>query len=127
MHQELEQKLLEDFPALYQDEGELTMAFGFECADGWFHIIYDLSSDIMKLAEEDGIATPKVAQVKEKFGALRCYLMGIGNEHIQQRISQAEELSLNTCEICGDAGKLRQGGWVRTLCEEHADKGGSAS
>jgi len=126
MHQELEQKLYEDFPELYRGRNkssrESLMCFGFSCGDGWFQIIYDLSADILAMVKEEGIAVPEVTQVKEKLGALRFYLGISRNEKIHQRISQAEELSLKTCEVCGAPGCTRPGVWIRTLCDEHANK-----
>jgi len=131
MHQDLTQKLYDDFPELYRGRNrsprESSMCYGFACDDGWFQIIYDMSADMMAIAQVENVAVPEVTQAKEKFGQLRFYLVDSGNDKIQQRIRQAEELSLNTCEICGAPGKRRHGPWVRTLCEEHADKDGSAS
>ena len=38
-------------------------------------------------------------------------------------IDEAEELSANTCEICGDPGKSdNTGNWILTLCEAHSAK-----
>jgi proline racemase len=34
----------------------------------------------------------------------------------------AEAMSAVTCEVCGNPGKLVGGGWVRTLCETHAEE-----
>ena len=126
MHQELEQKLYEDFPELYRgrhkSSRQSSMCYGFSCQDGWFQIIYDLSADIMAIVKEEGIDVPEVTQVKEKLGALRFYPGNSRNENIHQLISQAEERSLQTCEFCGAPGRRRPGGWIRTLCDEHAKK-----
>lgn len=59
------------------------------------------------------------SQVKEKFGTLRFYYDG-GDEYINGVVSFAENSSGHTCEECGKLGKIRHGGWVRTLCDEHA-------
>jgi hypothetical protein len=29
-----------------------------------------------------------------------------------------------TCEVCGQPGKRREGGWIKTLCDEHASAQG---
>lgn len=63
----------------------------------------------------------KVLQAKEKFGGLRYYtgpLSDLGHRFVQL----AEDLSLKTCEVCGAPGKTRPGGWIVTLCDEHARK-----
>lgn len=50
------------------------MYFGFDCGDGWFQLIYDLSAAIETIAQnmkDTGISEerlPSVFQVKEKFG-----------------------------------------------------------
>jgi len=127
MHQELEQKLYDDFPELYRGRNkslkESSMCFGFSCGDGWFQIIYDLSADIMAIVNEEGIAVPEVRQVKEKLGGFCFYLDGV-NEKINRRIMQATALSLETCEVCGAPGRKSSGVWIRTLCDEHASKEG---
>jgi len=131
MHQELTQKLYDDFPELYRGRNrsprESSMCYGFACDDGWFQIIYDLSADMMAIVKAEGLAVPEVTQVKEKLGGLRFYPRYGISEKIQQRIEEAEALSLKTCEICGAPGERRHGLWVRTLCDEHADKDGSVS
>jgi hypothetical protein len=58
-------------------------------------------------------------QVKEKFGTLNFYYTG-GDEYIRGLVSMTEFLSAVTCETCGAPGKLRRGGWLRTLCDTHA-------
>jgi len=122
MNQELTNKLYKDFPELFRGRGksmgESAMCFGFDCRDGWFQIIYDLSAEIMTLAEQAGIEAPEMVQVKEKFGGLRYYVDG-GNGAIFSCIQKAGDESMDVCEICGNAGKIRQGGWVQTLCDDH--------
>jgi len=56
-----------------------------------------------------------VSQVKEKYGTLRFYCTG--NNTIFQYTQWAEYLSSVICEECGKPGKLREGGWLRTLCD----------
>ena len=57
-------------------------------------------------------------QVKEKFGTLRFYYNG-GDEYISGLEHMADAMSAVTCEECGSPGVLRNGGWIRTLCENH--------
>lgn len=65
----------------------------------------------------------KVAQVKEKFGGLRFYYdNGDGNGYIDGLVSMAEAMSYVTCEVCGDSGKVRKNGYIRTLCDCHSGK-----
>lgn len=67
--------------------------------------------------------TPKVHwividQIKEKFGGLRFYYHG-GDDHIHGMTRMAEVWADTLCETCGNRGQRRDGGWVRTLCDEH--------
>lgn len=62
-------------------------------------------------------------QVKEKFGTLRFYYHG-GDEQIYGMVRMAESMSAVTCEECGTPGKIRNGGWIRTLCDHHAKEEG---
>lgn len=57
-------------------------------------------------------------QVKEKFGTLRFYYEG-GDDYVRGLVSMAESMSAVTCEVCGDAGRLRGRGWLYTACDEH--------
>jgi hypothetical protein len=59
-----------------------------------------------------------VLQVKEKWGGLRFYVSG--TTELLDFIDEMEARSLRICEVCGQPGKTREGGWVRTLCDEHA-------
>lgn len=58
-------------------------------------------------------------QVKEKFGGLRFYTHG-GNNVTDGMIRMAESWAIHTCEQCGNAGKPRNNGWIKTLCDKHA-------
>lgn len=60
---------------------------------------------------------PKAVQVKEKFASLRFYMNHYVKE-IEDLIDEAEEKCSKTCEECGRPGKLREGGWLKTLCDK---------
>jgi hypothetical protein len=61
-----------------------------------------------------------VDQVKEKYGGLRIYTSPYDVD-FDKIIEDIERRSFEICEECGEAGKLRGGGWYRTLCEAHAN------
>jgi hypothetical protein len=67
------------------------------------------------------IPTVVVDQVKEKFGTLRFYYSG-GDDHISGLVRMAEAMSSCICEECGSSGRIRGNGWVRTLCDAHAQE-----
>lgn len=62
-----------------------------------------------------------VEQVKEKFGTLRFYYRG-GDDVIDGMVRMAEAMTAITCEVCGSPGSQRGGGWIKTLCDQHADR-----
>jgi hypothetical protein len=66
----------------------------------------------------DAVEQVVALQVKEKYGTLRFYCHG-GDDYTQGVLDMAETLSSMTCERCGAPGQLRDGGWMRTLCEQH--------
>ena len=126
MKKELEDKLVRDFPLLYKEYGgsqyETCMAWGFECSDGWFALLYEASVKLEPLIEEYRKENPQeeylpcASQVKEKFGTLRFYL-STGTREMYAIVDEAEELSGKTCEVCGKEGKTGGTGWYRTLCD----------
>ena len=89
MKKENKDYLNKKFPYLY---GYIRF---FECDDGWFEIIYNLSEKIHEIDPH-----VQATQVKEKFGGLRFYT-NYGNEEINKVIREAESASLKTCEVCG--------------------------
>lgn len=65
-----------------------------------------------------------VNQVKEKYGTLRFYYSG-GDAYIDGLVAMAESMSEVTCEECGNPGRVRRGGWLRCLCDTHAQASGN--
>lgn len=128
MSPELDRKLVAKYPELYRDRyksmKQTAMCWGFDCGDGWFGIIDQLSADITNYCIAHNCDIPIATQVKEKFGGLRFYLGSIHKDcfdNIYNMIDEAEKLSYKTCETCGKAGILRGGSWLQTLCDEHAE------
>lgn len=113
-------KLCQEFPLLYGNN------FYFECGNGWFDLIYQLSKDIFSIVQhfeidkEKNINFPCVGQVKEKFGGLRFYMDYCHNlDLIAELISEAENESFKICEACGLPGKLITGNCWAVLCKDH--------
>lgn len=125
MNKNNEKALYDRFKTMYSGVDlpptESLMCFGFECGDGWFNIIWNLSEELEKLHPNI-----KATQVKEKYGTLRFYIAGVPHEvfdDIYMAIDQATLLSAKTCEECGAPGQLCHAGyWFRTLCPECAKK-----
>ena len=124
MNNSLEKLLVEKYPKIFQDRylppKESCMFWGFEHGDGWFHIIDSLCFDIQKYIDFKKDIVPQVvaSQVKEKFGTLRFYYYG-GDDVIDGMVSVAEKFSSVICENCGAPGKVRDIGYIKTLCDKH--------
>jgi hypothetical protein len=125
MKQELDKLLCEKYPKMMvnrnKDMMETCMCWGFECGDGWFNILDQLMGNIQhhidwKNRTEEVVAQVTLDQVKEKFGTLRFYYSG-GDDYISGLVSMAESMSAITCESCGNPGKQKGGGWIKTICE----------
>jgi hypothetical protein len=96
---------------------------GFCCGEGWWPILEALCGQIQhhinwKNKQSEVVPQVTVAQIKEKFGGLRFYYTG-GDEQIRGMVSMAESWAAHSCETCGSPGKSREGGWIKTLCDEH--------
>lgn len=93
---------------------------------GWYNLIYTLTNCIDRrlehLNKDGGNRKVVIAQIKEKFGGLRYYADGDVDEQMDGMIDFAESLSYTICEECGAPGKLRSGGWMRTLCDKHEEE-----
>ena len=136
MRKELDEELCRKYPEIFQNRnGDMrttAMCWGFECGDGWYNIIDAACAQIENHLEnqrrlhKDTKHIPMAviaSQVKEKYGTLRFYVWG-GDEYVDGIIDMAEAMSARTCETCGAPGKIRMGGWIRTLCDEHAKERG---
>ena len=135
MRKELDEALCAKYPDIFRnrhgDMRETAMCWGFECGDGWYNIIDTLCATIksreynlsIRVLDKEEYFPVIADQVKEKYGGLRFYYRG-GDDYIHGAASMAEYLSEVTCEKCGAPGKTRDGGWIRTLCDEHAKEQG---
>jgi hypothetical protein len=114
MKQDNEDYLKRVYPKIFPED-----FWGVECNDGWFNIINMLCRNIQShLNWKKEIPQVVVTQVKEKFGSLRFYYDG-GDEYVSGLVSMAEAMSEVTCEVCGEPGETRQGGWHKVLCDIH--------
>ena len=65
----------------------------------------------------------EILDIKEKWGGLRFYTGGT-SEATEDIIEAAEEESYTICEMCGEPGKPREGGWIKTLCDRCSEERG---
>ena len=101
------------------------MAFGFECNEGWYPIIFEAFDKIQELLDGKLLKYKdnfQVVQVKEKFATLRVYTFWETKE-IEDIIKEAQDKALVTCEACGQMGEERErNGWYKVLCNECYEK-----
>jgi len=108
MSPELEQKLIEKYPILFQDRNkpvtESCMYFGCEFSDGWYKLLDELCEYLTKLSKREDLLklnkeyhtkenhgfmyvkppTISFSQVKEKFGKMRIYWIGNGVDNWEE-------------------------------------------
>lgn len=127
MREELQEQLLKDFPLLYEkvDRFNKILGFYFECGDGWYPLIRELSEKIYPLilkgreVDDEYDCYPQASQVKEKYGALRFYMTSETDE-ISELIRAYQDRSENTCEVCGKLGSIDYNEkWLSARCDEH--------
>ena len=152
MTPELDQHIREKYPLIFSQPCEMSIGDGWFdiidalCANIQSHIDhvadqrkwtikwnnevndpdYDWStkSSFAKREERpipEPVAQVIASQIKEKFGTLRFYYHG-GDDYIRGLEAMADSMSARICEECSKPGKVRSGGWIRTLCDDHAQE-----
>lgn len=102
---------------MYSNKPKITSCDFFDVEVGWYSLIKNLIDELINLGWDK-----QVTQVKEKFGGLRFYING-GSDEIYNKITEAEKLSHETCELCGKKGELRTKiRWFTTLCDKHYEQ-----
>jgi len=147
MKTELENRLFEKYPRLFQqkalDMQQTCLCWGIECGDGWYELLDSLchcieehfwNKENHKRLKENKVPLEfdefkndisliqytTAAQVKEKFGGLRFYISKC-ETYVNGVIRMAELMSYKICEICGKPGKPNKGPWITTRCEDCKD------
>ena len=109
MNADLTTRLYSDFPALYrghtQSEYLGSMCWGFQCDDGWYGLVRDLSQQLTDYATAHPAASVEAIEVKEKFGWLKFHLAE-EDATVLEMIEQACLRSRTICERSGQPGVL---------------------
>lgn len=116
MKREFESALMASCPAIYRSlKPRFSGGCLFECDDGWYRIIDELSR---KLEAESWKSHLVAIEVREKLGSLRFRVRGEITGSVDNWLTEAARLSQRTCERCGQPAALRghDDGRVRTLC-----------
>ena len=96
-------ELYERFPHLYRERTapleSSKMAWGFQCEDGWYRIIYEMSKKIDKISTE-GEHAPAISLVsRHEDGTLYVAVSNI-TPPVADIVTRATEQSRLTCEFC---------------------------
>ena len=119
MNPENTSRLLTIYPLLYRNLRDQS----FECNDGWFDLVDQVSADIESTAQLEG--TPKTAEawpsagiVKNKFGSLRVQFIRHVSDAIHEIVDEAGRQSEKICHLCGAPAlpMLKINRWEEPLC-----------
>lgn len=109
MNPELTAKLYVAFPHLYRGHTknmeESSMCWGFQCGDGWYQLLFDLSQTLSDYTEAHPELDIEVVEVKSKFGDLR-FSLGVHDEGLKALIDDARTRAATVCELTGSSGQL---------------------
>ena len=98
----------------YYNEEEAVAQVG----KGWETLVRQVYA-----ARESLGASVRFVNVKEKLGGLRMYTDDY-HKQLEEVIKEVGYKSLETCDQCGQSGKLlNKEGWYLTRCEEHSEGG----
>ena len=96
-------ELYERFPHLYRERAaplkSSKMAWGFQCEEGWYKIIYEMSKKIQKLSPDGEFAVAITEVSKNEDGTLLTEARNL-SPPIADIITAAREQSRLTCELC---------------------------
>ena len=96
-------ELYEKFPHLYRERlvplANSKMGWGFQCEDGWYKIIYEMSKKIDKISKEGEFAAAITEVSKNKDGTLYVEARNL-TPPVANIITTAREQSRLTCELC---------------------------
>ncbi|GGM23710.1 hypothetical protein GCM10009425_38250 [Pseudomonas asuensis] len=106
MNVRLTEQLYTEFPYLYcghvKPKSESSMHWGFECGDGWFSLLQELSKDLSYYLAKKPDLNLEVTQVKSKFGILRYHVRG-GDLETKRIIASTCQRASSICELTGNS------------------------
>lgn len=102
MNTNLTRKLHTDFPVLYRgidlSPQASAMCWGFECGDGWYSLIYELSEHLAAYQQQCLGLDLEITQVKSKLGRLCIHSRG-GDTNTRKMIASACEQAGTVAEF----------------------------
>lgn len=92
----------------------------FEIRKGWYPLVQgtlQAIEDALIAAGKQPQDFPEIYPVREKYGILRLGLTCPDVPHIEQILSEAEDLSMEICIFCGSRGEMRATEWEHPACD----------
>jgi hypothetical protein len=77
----------------------------------------DIKQALLKTSKQ-ALYSYRILQIKEKYGELRWYDANATHD-VYAVILKYEELSRNTCIVCGESAKYTTTSWISPYCEKH--------
>lgn len=109
LNPKLSEDIYKDFPQLYRgrykSKYESAMCWGFDCGDGWFQLLYDLSLELSNYLAANPALDFEVVQVKSKLGILH-FRLNYRDATTERMIALARQRASVTCELTGKPGQL---------------------
>lgn len=122
------QRLFSKFHRLYRRREAPQSVWWFECGDGWFDLIWNLSKAIELEALARGIYPydedwPEVIHVKQKYGSLD-FCLAKDSDGSNALIKKAHVASKKICEVCSAPASLvvNADHGLKTLCADHTEE-----
>ena len=121
-HDEFARCIVSKFDTLFDPA---LNSFWCECGEGWQELILCALSQLdwynQTLSWFDETVPVQIVQIKEKYGELIIYT-DTTSPYVQGIIDTVSYMSCRTCEVCGQPEVTRGSGWLKTLCDHHAEE-----
>jgi len=114
-------KLIKRYPFLQIAQNYYNRTFLDDMPIAWkkkfgIQMCEDIRKELIKF---DYLKEYSLMQVKEKYGTLRWYDMGVPKDSkINDIVSYYEDVSAATCQYCGKPSKYCTDGWIMYVCED---------
>jgi len=116
------ERLPTKYPVLFQYRTFDDKIYPFQAIDvgeGWYKILDRFARKATPIIKQYSTQDrPYLSTIKEKYGTIRIYFSHEPDD-LSKLISQAEDESEVTCEVCGNEGKMRGKGWYYVACFKH--------
>ena len=89
------------YPKVFSNPSECR----FECPEGWFKLLDKLCSELNEYLDPNPEIKFNTVLIKSKFAGMRFHYFP-WNQDAQKIIDKYENMSMETCEECGEPGKI---------------------